>query len=665
MKKILMLLLVFTIALPYNAFASDDIADRLIAQLPALSAGTRHEVSEAGGNFTVIFYFEDEKSIAVAAKRDGTILGYNVKPAPKLKTKKSLPKLAKSDAFRIAADFVNAAASDITGQLNMNIYTNTYSFVSGGFNVRFDRMVNGISYTGDGVSVLVDGETGQVMRYSRVWNENMVFEPVDEIISHSEAEKSFKENIGLELRYGKRRENSSFVPYASYVPRTPASINALDGAAVGGTTNAPAGSYHEMLAMYEKTTMPDGVEIQDTQGEGLVSVRAAQIHARKIGGLGIDDAFTVNQARYYKNTDGEFLITLKFTKEAYEASVTLNAKTLDIIGFFNGETAQKAAWLPVDKEEAGQIADKFISENKPGFAAGLSQPQINPVQNGTNSIYSVLYERSVNSIPYKSNYISFLVNSNGDIISMASVWDNAEFDDLTGAITLEGAYDIFFKMVGLRLVYMQVRQDYALPVYTVNPKIPAIIDAKTGDILSYDGKRARPAKGLDYVGLEGHYAAVPATVLAEYDVFVSQGDVLLDDYILQKDFITMLSVISAYDMPVYEKQSALMDEELEMIYSSFVTSGVMEKEEEAPQGYVTRADAVKYLVCVAGYKEVAQLEGIFKMPFMDAHKIPPDLYGYVSLARGMGIISGSGGYFNPTQYLTNADALILIFNYLK
>ena len=127
----------------------------------------------------------------------------------------------------------------------------------------------------------------------------------------------------------------------------------------------------------------------------------------------------------------------------------------------------------------------------------------------------------------------------------------------------------------------------------------------------------------------------------------------------------MLSCIVPEEMPVYNKQSGITDEELEMIYSVFLTKGVLESSEIMPDGFVPRAEAVKYLLRAVGYKNVAELEGIFKIPFMDAHKIPPSHYGYIALARGMGLISGSGGYFYPSQNLTNADALILIYNYLR
>ena len=58
----------------------------------------------------------------------------------------------------------------------------------------------------------------------------------------------------------------------------------------------------------------------------------------------------------------------------------------------------------------------------------LAPPIITAAENGDKKACAVTYERIVNSLPYKSNYIRFFINSQGDIISMSSLWDNIDFD---------------------------------------------------------------------------------------------------------------------------------------------------------------------------------------------------------------------------------------------
>ena len=149
------------------------------------------------------------------------------------------------------------------------------------------------------------------------------------------------------------------------------------------------------------------------------------------------------------------------------------------------------------------------------------------------------------------------------------------------------------------------------------------------------------------------------------DIFVIPGKVVLMSQYCKKHYCNALLASLRKKCP-YKQTKRITDEELENeLYSVFLTKGVLESSEIMPDGFVPRAEAVKYLLRAVGYKNVAELEGIFKIPFMDAHKIPPSHYGYIALARGMGLISGSGGYFYPSQNLTNADALILIYNYLR
>ena len=663
MKKLL--IFVFITLLSLTAYSKTDIEDKLIAQIPTLSGYESLECVQAGDGFVLSLTFEDKNPVRLNVREDGTITDYFEEMPPAANNRKRLPSVSKAEASEIALQFVQAAAADIMNQINTQIYTNTYDFSSECYNIRYARNVNGINYPADGINISVHGRAGRVVRFYRIWSSDIDFVPVDEIISHSNAEQKFKENIGLTLRYGRKTENSRVVAYPMYVPSNTDSIDAVSGNAISPVPVRSAEGYHEMLALFKKNIPSGAPELEGEIEEGLVSGRDARLYASKIRELKIGGNYTPQQAKYYKNPSGEYLITLDFSNLIHRISVTLNARTLDIIGFLNEETAEKPSGNPIDKEIIKKSANNFLLNYKTEYMDQLAPPIITAAENGDKKACAVTYERIVNSLPYKSNYIRFFINSQGDIISMSSLWDNIDFDSGEDIINPDMAYDIFFKSVGLRLVYMRTGGSKAEPVYTVNPQIPAVIDAKTGLILSYDGKPAKPGASLNYVGLDEHYARQPATVLADCDIFVSQGNVVLDDAILQKNFIAMLSCIVPEEMPIYNKQSGITDEELEMIYSVFLTKGVLESSEIMPDGFVPRAEAVKYLLRAVGYKNVAELEGIFKIPFMDAHKIPPSHYGYIALARGMGLISGSGCYFYPSQNLTNADALILIYNYLR
>ena len=105
----------------------------------------------------------------------------------------------------------------------------------------------------------------------------------------------------------------------------------------------------------------------------------------------------------------------------------------------------------------------------------------------------------------------------------------------------------------------------------------------------------------------------------------------------------------------------------ELVYGHVtVENGIITKAEINYTGFVTRVDAVKYLINILGYGPVAEVSKIFVPHFADTNKIPIDLLGYVELARSMGIINGDiDNTFRPDDFLSNGDSLIMIYNYLR
>lgn len=666
-KKFLLCLIMLIVPIGAGANdASKDIVGKIVTQIPQLSQYDGFEKANGGTNIIFQFYSKTDASANVTAFQDGTVLSYTVNVPSRIGMPKRLPAVTKIQAFETAINFTKTAAADIYNQLNTKIYINTYSLTSAGYNIRLTRNVNGITYPSDSVSVWIDGETGRVTRYNRIWNNSLEFFTADEIITEKDAENYFKENIGLELRYNRKISEGKVIPYLIYTPSNTGSIDAVSTKAVIQQISAPTDNYREMIALYETNTIAStAIETESGLEEGLVSGMQAQIYARSIPELNIDDSYQVQQANYYKNTNDDFLITIRYTKAKHTISVTLNAKTLDIVGFFNSELSERTSISTVSSLRLKAVTDKFLKTHMTSYFSQLSTPKINIVEGITNTC-TVIYERVVDGVPFRSNSAQFLINSDGEIISMSFIWDNVEFEDLSNIISINNAYDVFFQNIGLYLVYIRTSDTTAQPVYIVNPQIPAIISAKSGAVLSYDGSPSRPRKSLNYVGLKGHYAEDIVTTLADYDIFVSEGKVLLDVPIYQKDLIVLLAAVSPDGMPIYERPGGtITDEELEMVYNNLVTKNVIGRDEISPRSYVKREDAVKFLLRTAGYKELAELEGIFKLPFEDADEITEGLYGYVSLARGLRLISGSEGFFYPNRNLSNADALVMIYNYLN
>ena len=68
------------------------------------------------------------------------------------------------------------------------------------------------------------------------------------------------------------------------------------------------------------------------------------------------------------------------------------------------------------------------------------------------------------------------------------------------------------------------------------------------------------------------------------------------------------------------------------------------------------------MVSALGYREVADIDGIYKPMFSDVSSN----IGSISILAGMKVIGGDGnGNFNPGALLTRGDAAVILYNYLS
>ena len=85
---------------------------------------------------------------------------------------------------------------------------------------------------------------------------------------------------------------------------------------------------------------------------------------------------------------------------------------------------------------------------------------------------------------------------------------------------------------------------------------------------------------------------------------------------------------------------------------------------ENPDSLVTREEAFTYMTAFMGYSEIAAMTQIFITDFADNSNISEDKIGSAAILRGMGIISGDGVSVRPKDYMTNAEAAVMLYNYL-
>ena len=205
---------------------------------------------------------------------------------------------------------------------------------------------------------------------------------------------------------------------------------------------------------------------------------------------------------------------------------------------------------------------------------------------------------------------------------------------------------------------MSSTDDNARLIYILDENVPHKIDAFTGKLLGYSNEEYKSEIFEGYTDISGHYAEDKINELARFGVRFDGNECKPDEPILQKDYVALLVSVFVNRDPIMLKAESSFAPE----YRIAKNSGIVMPEEENPTEKITRALAAKYMIRAMKIDEYASIPNIYVSPFKDV----TEYVGQIAILNGLGIVKGDGnGNFNPSGVLTRADAMILIYNYLK
>ena len=564
-----------------------------------------------------------------------------------------LPAISKNDALLIARNYISSEASHLLDELDLDeCYHITYNkSTPNGYNITFDRTINNILYETNGISMFIDATTGKITNYSE--NFNNAVKPAESllIIDKKTAENKYKSAMGLELRYNKYISNKKIRAYLAYVAKDDIVINAETGNTIPLTYTLPTDGYFDITYMSEITS---GMTYFDST---VLSTADADKLARSIDQFQVTNEYKPISASYLRSQDGTYLITISYTFGNNKKSVTLNA-TNGIPVEYKSNVSIHTTDNPEPQTDAiNKFTDKYYHQ----YLSDMSR-----MQNITKDNTIVLYERTVNGIPYKSNGLYICFDNYGNLTNLSFAWDNISFPSTESILSDDKIYVNFFQHCGLELSYYKRENNTLVPIYKKSSSGTGIFDANLGIQLNYDGTDFYKQRNFNYLDIDNHYSKTAASKLSDCDIHVSSGNVYLKNNITQQEFLLLISELISGTKPILNTTGILSNDQREMLYTYMVENGIISKSEINYNGFVTRADAVKYLINILGYGPVAEVPEIFVPHFADTDKIPTCLLGYVELARSMGIINGDiDNTFRPDDYLSNGDSLIMIYNYLR
>lgn len=561
--------------------------------------------------------------------------------------KLTLPVVSKNIALTVARSFLKANCPEIIDEINIDAPSITYSkSYPYGYNIVFSRIINGIVYSENNVSVFIDSKNGNVVSYTKKFSNDITAEDTSSLIDEETAKAQYKLSVGLNLQYNKKIINNQIQTYLTYTADD-VIINAVTGNIIPTTYYIPSDGYFDVTYTAEKVSeyIDDGTTI---------SIVEADNFARSIDELEITDDYDITSVNYLKNRDDTYLISLIYENVSSSKVVTLNAKTGLLAEYYDNSPNDDTSGN--GENIAEEFAEKYYSEYTNSVVKRKNTDRQNTI---------LLYERLVNDIPYKSNGL-YICYTNGKLKCVSFAWDNVSFDSTKDVISTDEAYEQLFKKCGLELTYYRRDNNILTPVYRLSSKGTGIIDANNGRQLNYDGSIYYQAKEMNYIDINSHYAGDIARKMSDCDIYVSSGNVFLADYISQQEYLLLISEFIDGTKPVLSTTGMLTDDQSEMLYAYMYSNKIIDRSEASPNSYITRADAVKYFLKILGYGTIGDMSEIFIRHFNDSDDISEDDIGYVELARSMGLINGTGeNCFKPNDLITNGDSLIIMYNYLK
>lgn len=702
--------------------------------------------------------------VDVRVDDSGDILWYYNYNFKDYKSGKRIPNISKGEAQIIAEEFIKKLNSpELFNSLKL-IERDQSIERNSAYLFYYISTYDGVPVPFNNINISVDYGTGKILIYEKSWTKDVNFPKSDDAISMKEAQKVYKEELGLRLTYNLGGDKV----YLAYTPIC-GSEYVID-AISGESTNLMLGvSHNDLVGGFgkEEGTVDSAEKSREVvlspeeiktikESYVLISQEEAENIVREFDMFEMDDSFKLkfSNLRREWGTEKNYIWSMSFSKEQIEESekyqyisVSLNAKTGEIINF-DIDYPREEGSSKYSEEQAKVIVEEFLEKMQPEKFKNteydnLYKNNIMPAREKENSYYSFKYTRMVNDIPFVSN--SFIIRFDGikgKICGFNMDWQELEFPAAENILSLDKIYDLFFEKIGLNLEYRntnlysmyfvensvssevgravpdiaveapdavsdiagvvsdtsdtvfeasKVALDMAIEasdaisdtavgadgivsegldkyvslVYVVDSKKPLILDAFTGKLLDVDGEEYIEKTPIEYTDISEHYAKKQIETLAEMGIGLEGPTFKPNEKIKQKDFLLLISQIIDRGYAFYNKTALEDDLEIEKLYSLLIMEGIVQEGEENPEALLTREESVKFVMRALKYDKIADLKDIFKCDFLDKEEIDSNLVGYVVLAKGFNIVNGYGDYFRPKEELKRADAIIIIYNYLK
>lgn len=611
---------------------------------------------DKNGNQVVDFEWssEDGKIISVSALHSGIITDFYCNES---RYSSKISSVSAKEVVKSANNFMSKINPSIAKSY---IFSEENVSLKHGVSVVCERIEGTARVDGDYAQIYLNGKDGSVISFYLRYTE-YVFEKEDGIISLEEAKEKFGDELNLELCYMVGKDEKIIPVYTdlSKIYENEYAVDAKSGAVInyGGITYrtntffgaASGGNMKEDAAADIFLSEEELKEL--SKYENFISKETAEQQLRKITALGLLN-MKLEGASYTKGyfgktaEDNQMRLLLNFGDENSYATAVLDAKSVKILSFTRRE----------DTEGKNKISSEKAKETVNEFMNSICSEKFVCVYSKENeNEYSEKYMKLINNIPYIGNEISVSADLSTGFIS---VYSNG-FDEYVpesiiqpeNLIDISSAYKIFGEKSDFELVQYDISgtkaekfygtENFRLnePMYKILYVIksePFAIDASSGTALLESGD-VFGGESLVFQDISGHWCENAVIGLVENGLMDADEELFgPDEPLTEQDSIRMLKEAGLYK---YTGKSNSLE-------------------------ILSRENAVKAIVCGAGFEKAGSLSEIYSPVFNDYREISEEHRGFAALAKGMKIVNGNqNGNFSPKETATRGMFAVMIYNY--
>jgi len=607
---------------------------------------------------------ENNNRLEVMADADGHVLSY-YRYFPDMYTEKKITGKSREEFFAVAESFIKKAAPELFADSGDCLELIDYDKAVvryGTCDFTWQRMKNGIPVLSNGAHVAVQFTKGGeliVQGAEITWDYDTDF-AVNEGNELSNPVNTYFEKYPFELiyapeyRYDAKSGTEKFKLKYRFTDNEMGFIDAYTGEIVeedieaglyrfagGGASNAKTEEAAADVAL-------SPAEISELEKvEGLVSAEELVSKANEMKYFGTLTYTDEAETRLYNTEDG-YRISASSYNDKSSYSVTGDAETGTVLALRSYEYSgydEEKEYTDADYAKAKTATESLLNTYYADYISQCTELKENKEYG-----YTVSCTRFVNGVKAISDNIRVTYDMDRGVVSNFSLSftkDLSAFPSRDNVIAPAMIQKIILEKAPINKKYIKSDGVFRL-CYSPDASYPFDIDAITGETSIDD----LYVNSYVYTDISGHWAEAKINAIAETGAGIGSQTFNPDSPITQKNLLTMLYAGIRYPLSPAENIYERLGDDISKLVS------------ENPDSPVTREEAFTYMTAFMGYSEIAAMTQIFITDFADNSNISEDKIGSAAILRGMGIISGDGVSVRPKDYMTNAEAAVMLYNYL-